>query len=227
MQGIHSRLAAALLAMAAVGAVGANPAEGGAGEGGAFVLEGDLSAFYASGDFVVWNPGPPGGGRTSGAMAMAMRPASSSQGESEASAAERPSVEDGLDVVVKAPLGEDGTFRVEAPAGAPRQVFFYVLNAVGLAGQRYAPTKGNAFLLEPGHMRLHMERPGRFHIEGGRYNDAVYNTWRRSPDYLAAQAEYDRLIKTVEGETEAERRKRVDAAMDAHGGSSPWRRKAG
>ena len=167
---------------------------------GEFVLEGDLSAIYGSGNFVVWTPKPsPGGKRARGMMAAAT------------SSADKPvSMESTLDVVARAPLSPDGTFRVEASVETPRVVHFYVLDAIGLEGQRYAPMKGNAFILEPGQLRLHMSRPGQFYIEGGRYNDAVYNSWRRSAPYVEAQAEYRALIPAVDGETEAERRARSD-----------------
>jgi thiol-disulfide isomerase/thioredoxin len=167
---------------------------------GEFVLEGDLSAHYSSGNFVVWIPKPSPDGKRARGMMMAA-----------ASSSEKPvSMESTLDVVARAPLSPDGTFRVEAAVDTPRIVYFYTLDAVGLEGQRYAPVKGNAFILEPGNLRLHMSRPGRFHIEGGGYNDAVYNSWRRSAPYMEAQAEYRALLPAIDGETEAERRARSD-----------------
>ena len=172
-----------------------------ADESGTFVLEGDLSSLYAIGNFVVWNP-KKAGGKGAGAM---MAPASGNQPTS---------LEASLDVVAKAPIGPDGTFRVEAAAEQPRQVFFYVLDAMSLDGRRMAPVKGNAFILEPGQLRLHMNRRGRFHIEGGKYNDAVYNTWRRSEEYMAAQAEYARLISPPEGESEDAKRERDQQAQE-------------
>ena len=170
-----------------------------ADESGAFILEGDLSALYASGNFVVWNPKKEGGG-SAGAM---MAPASGN----------RPtSLEASLDVVAKAPIGPDGTFRVEAAVDRPRQAFFYILDAQDHEGRRLAPMKGNAFILEPGRLRLHMSRRGRFHIEGGPYNDAVYNVWRRSEPYMAAQAEYQRLLAAAPGESESAKRQREEQA---------------
>lgn len=166
---------------------------------GSFVLGGDLSALYASGDFVVWRP------KGAGASMMA---AASTSGEPR-------SLEDTLDVVAKAPLREDGTFQVEGTVDAPQRVYFYVLNAHGHDGQRYAPVKGNAFILEPGRLRLAMRKRGRFHIEGGKYNDAVYNAWRRSPSYLEAVAEYESLLAPVDGESEEEKRSRVDRSQEA------------
>ena len=213
---------------------------------GTFVLEGDLSAHYAGGTFVVWTPRPePEEGQAATAMAGAstmapastvaqassMTPASTSNSAATASAsgtsasgatattasgaAPTSSIEASLDVIARAPLAADGTFRVEAPVDTPRDVFFYVLDAVSDQGMRLAPIKGNQFILESGNLRLHMTRPGRFHIEGGPYNDAVYNSWKRSDEYIAAQAEYLRLIPSVEGETEEERRVRVDASSAA------------
>ena len=173
-----------------------------AADGGRFVLEGDLSAFYASGNFVVWTPKQAPQGQ--GATRMTMSAAST--------AAQPTGIESSLDVIAKAALRDDGTFKLEAGVDAPRRVYFYVLDAVSREGHRLAPIKGNAFILEPGRLRLHMARPGRFHIEGGRYNDAVYNTWRRSEPYMAAQAEYGRLIQSVDGESEQQRRDRTDRA---------------
>ena len=177
-------------------------APGNAADGGRFILEGDLSAFYASGNFVVWTPKQAAQGQGATRMATSM-----------ASTAAKPAgIEATLDVVAKAALRDDGTFKVEADIDAPRRAYFYVLDAVSHEGRRLAPIKGNAFIMEPGRLRLHMARPGRFHIEGGGYNDAVYNTWRRSEPYVAAQAEYARLIPAVDGESEQQRRDRNDRA---------------
>ena len=172
----------------------------GASAARAFVLEGDLSAKYASGDFVIWNAQQGG----SGGMMAAAKPADQPR-----------SLEETLDVVAKAPLQADGTFRVQGMVDVPRQVYFYVLNAIGHSGQRWAPVKGNAFILEPGRLRLVMQRQGRFYIEGGPYNDAVYNTWRRAPEYIAAQAEYDKLLAAVAGESEQHKRRRIDRSQEA------------
>ena len=187
-------------------ALAASPAW--AGDAGDFVLEGDLSALYASGDFVVWTPKKAAPGKP--AMSMSL---------STATAADKPASEEpSMNVIARAPLQADGTFRVAGNVEAPHRVFFYVLDAIGHQGRRLAPVKGNAFILEPGHLRLYMSQRGRFHIEGGRYNDAVFNSWRRSEPYLQAQAEYADLLGAPEGETEAERRARTDAAAAVFSG---------
>ena len=165
-----------------------------------FNLEGDLSALYASGDFVIWNPKQRGGG--TGGMMAAATPIGQPR-----------SLEETLDVIAKAPLQADGTFQVQGSVNTPRRVFFYVLNAASHEGHRLAPVKGNAFILEPGHLRLVMQRRARFHIEGGKYNDAVYNTWRRSPEYMAAHAEYEQLLIPAEGESEQQKRRRIDRSQ--------------
>ena len=193
---------------------------------GTFVLEGDLSAHYASGTFVVWTPRP--ASETGDGAAVTMAAASTATATSGAamtsastatSTGSAPSsLESSLNVIARAPLEADGTFRVEAAVDTPREVYFYVLDAMGHEGQRYAPMKGNAFILEQGNLRLHMTRPGRFYIEGGPYNDAVYNAWRRTDEYVAAEAEYLRLIPSVDGETEDERRARVDGTSAAFNG---------
>ena len=144
--------------------------------------------------------------------------ASTAAATSASGAGSTSSRESSLDVIARAPLGADGTFRVEAAVDTPRDVYFYVLDAMGHEGQRYAPMKGNEFILEPGNLRLHMIRPGRFYIEGGPYNGAVYNSWRRLDEYVAAEAEYLRLIPSVDGETEDERRARVDRSSATFNG---------
>ena len=178
-----------------------------AGDANEFILEGNLSAFYASGNFVVWTPKKTTGGKAATGMSVAATSVAAKP-----SAAAAAGMESKLDVIARAPLSPDGTFRVEAAADEPRRVYFYVLDAIGHEGQRYAPVKGNAFILEPGKLRLHMRRPGRFFIEGGEYNDAVYNSWRRSAPYMEAHAEYEQLLGAVEGETEDQRRERTDRA---------------
>ena len=191
---------------------------------GTFVLEGDLSAHYASGNFVVWTSKPApetgdGAAVTMGAAstATATSGAATTAASTATSTGSPPSsMEASLNVIARAPLGADGTFRVEAAVDTPRDVNFYVLDARSHQGMRLAPMKGNVIILEPGNLRLNMTRPGRFAIEGGMYNDAVYNSWRRSDEYIAAEAEYLRLIPSVEGETEDERRARVDGSSAAY-----------
>ena len=168
------------------------------------VLEGDVSGLYANGDFVVWNPKRAGGG----AMMAAARPAGKPGDKP-------PSIESTLDVVAKAPIGADGKFRLEAAADEPRRVYFYVLNATSPEGHRMAPVKGNGFILEPGELTLTMSKRGRSVIEGGAYNDAVYNSWRLSDDYKAAEADQTRLYTPVDGESEEEKRRRLDLAAEA------------
>ena len=168
------------------------------------VLDGDLSAAYNNGDFVVWNPKQGGRGTVMTAATAARKPGD-----------KPPSIESTLDVVAKAPIGPDGKFRLQAAADDPRRVFFYVLNAVSPEGYRMAPVKGNDFILEPGELTLTMSKRGRFVIEGGHYNDAVYNAWRLTDDYQAAQADMAHLYTPVDGESENDKRRRLDLAAEA------------
>ncbi|MDE0443091.1 MAG: TlpA disulfide reductase family protein [Gammaproteobacteria bacterium] len=168
------------------------------------VLEGDVSALYANGDFVVWNPKQGSRGTMMTAATAVAKPGD-----------KPPSIESTLDVVAKAPIGPDGKFRLEAVADSPRRVYFYVLNAVSPEGHRMAPVKGNDFILEPGELELTMSRRGRFVIEGGYYNDEVYNSWRLSDEYEAAQADQARLYTPVDGEAEEDKRRRLDLAAEA------------
>lgn len=184
-----------------------------AAEEGRMVLSGDLSAVYRNGDFVLWTPKPKPEAASGAAMSMSMSMASAS---SSASAEQKPpSLESTVNVIAKAPLSEDGTFRIEVPVQTPRVAFFYVLNALSAEGHRLAPVKGQNLILEPGELKITMNARARYVVKGGRYNDAVFNSWKTSEEYLAAMDEQVRLWKPVEGETEEERRDRVDAASAA------------
>ena len=195
-----------LLLLAGSGAASAAQGEGDAET--MMKLTGELSSTYASGDFLIWTPKADKGKGT----AMSMSSASSTSSASETP----PSIEDSVNVIAKAPLDADGRISLEVPVEQPTVVFFYVINAFGHEGQRYAPVKGQSFIMEPGelHLRLGHGRV-RYVVEGGFYNDAVYNTWKLSDAYVEALEAQHRLYQAVEGETETERRARVDAASAA------------
>ena len=126
-----------------------------------------------------------------------------------------PSFESTVNVVAKAPLAADGSFRIEVPVEEPRVVYFRVSNGIGHEGQRYGAIKGQSFVLEPGNLRITMNESARFVIHGGEYNDAIFNSWKTSDEYLDAVAENGRLWTPVDGETEEQRRARVDLASAA------------
>ena len=175
------------------------------------VLEGDLSSFYAGGDFVVWTRKPNEEPAAGSSMTMAAMSTSTSASSRE----EPPSFESTHNVIAKVPLAEDGSFRIEVPVEQPRIVNFNVLNATGLEGQRWGSVKGQNFVLEPGNLRISLNNGRHFVIRGGEYNDAVFNTWKTSGEFIEATAENIRLWTPVEGETEEQRRARVDLASAA------------
>lgn len=172
------------------------------------LLTGDLSAIYASGEFVLWTPKPKEEAR--GASMMAAATSSSSASPS------TDSYKAGLNIIAEAILADDGTFSLEVPVDEPRVAYFYVLNGIGHEGQRWGPMKGQNLILEPGELHLTMmNKQSRFVVEGGEFNDAIFNSWKTSDAYLEAVAEQNRLRKPVDGETEQERRRRVDLASAA------------
>ena len=175
------------------------------------VLEGDLSAFYASGDFVIWTRKPNEEPAAGSSMTMAAASTSSSKSAKE----EPPPFESTHNVIAKVPLAEDGTFRIEVPVEQPWIVNFNVFNAIGLEGQQWGSVKGQNFVLEPGNLRITLNNGRRFVIHGGEYNDAVFNAWKTSEEFIEATAENIRLWMPVEGETEEHRRARVDLASAA------------
>ena len=176
-----------------------------AGEASVMVLEGDVSAVYANGDFVVSGTSRAAGG----AVKMTAPAASASPGDAP-SAAELPP-----GAIASAPIGPDGKFRLEIPLENPGPANFYVLNAVGPGGNRWAPVSGLRFILEPGELQLKMSGSSRFLVRGGYYNDAVYNAWRLSDQYLAADAALKRLRTPVEGASKEAEERRWDRMVEA------------
>ena len=176
-----------------------------AADSGRYSITGDVSAAYANGEFVVWvsRPEKTAGGGAGMAAATSMSSAGAQAG----------SIKDGLNVLAEAPI-VDGRFFVEGTVDTPRNVYFYVLNATSKDGMRMAPVKGQSFVLEPGELTLEMDSRARFVVRGGHYNDIVFNSWRLSPEYVALMQTYNRMVKAVEGETEEERRTRVDRASE-------------
>ena len=176
-----------------------------AAEAPVMVLEGDVSAVYASGDFMVRDRGMAGGG----AVMMAGATASEKPGDGLTSAELPPGV------IASVPIGDNGKFRLEVPVSEPRGVTFYIQNAVSLEGQPWLPVSGLRFILEPGELTLRMSGHFRFVVEGGYYNDAVYNAWRLSDKYMAADAEYKKLAIPVEGTSKEQEELRWDRMLEA------------
>ena len=173
-----------------------------ADETSVMVLEGDASAFYTNGDFVVFDQMRAGGGAV-----MMVKAAPS--GDATRSSEPDPGV------LARAPIGPDGKFRLQVAVEEPRMVSFYVENAVGPGGQRWGRVSGLRFILEPGELKLRMSSSSRFVVRGGYYNDAVYNSWRLSDEYMAADAEYQKLTKPVEGASKEEEELRWDRMLEA------------
>jgi thiol-disulfide isomerase/thioredoxin len=180
-----------------------------AGEG-KYRITGDLSASYSNGDMVIWTPRPKGEGKPAGMAAagmtgMAMSSAAGSSGGGNGDAA----LEKSLNVLARAPL-KDGKFVIEGVIDTPKLVHFYVLNATSSDGYRRAPTKGQTFVLEPGELTMTMNAQNKFTIEGGNYNDAVFNSWRQSVAYKEVNERFMAALQSPKGQTEADSRARSE-----------------
>ena len=178
-----------------------------ADEASVMALEGDASAFYTNGDFVVFDQTRAGGG---GMKMVKAAPSGDASGSDEPDPG----------VLARAPIGPDGRFHLEVEVEVPRMVSFYVENAVGPEGQRWGRVSGLRFILEPGELNLKMSSSSRFVVRGGYYNDAVYNSWRLSEKYMAADAEYRELTKPVEGASKEEEELRWDRMVEAQRNAS-------
>ncbi len=170
-----------------------------------YTITGDLSTVYSNGEFVLWVSERKGKAGAATTMTAAT-PASGDDGS-------RTGIKAGLEILAEAPV-VDGQFVLEGAVSAPRNVFFYVLNATGKNGMKLAPVKGQSFILEPGDLKLVMDSRAKFVVRGGHYNDIVINSWRLSPEYLALMEAYNHAVKAVEGETEQQRRERVDRSSE-------------
>ena len=173
-----------------------------ADEASVMVLEGTTAAPYDNGDFVVID-------RT-----RMWDLARLEQWQKTAKPDERPPLE-ASGVIAQAPIGPDAKFRIEVPVERPRTASFAVFNAMGPGGSRMGPVSGNNFILESGRLNLRMIRGDYSVITGGYYNDAVFNSWRRTDEYQTAQSEYGQLRAPVEGETEESERSRRDQLLVA------------
>ena len=174
-----------------------------AAEQSVMVLEGTTAAPYDNGDFTVFDPA-----RRWGLARL-------EQWKETAKPDDVPPLE-AQGVIAQASIGPDARFRVEIPVDGPRTAAFSVLNARAPTGGVYGPVRmGNNFILEPGRLELRMIRSDYSVITGGYYNDAVFNSWRLTDEYKAAQSEYQRLRTPVEGETEESQRNRWDRMQAA------------
>ena len=199
-----------------------------------YVITGDLSATYSNGDIVIWSPEPKKAASAAApAASMGAAPAAKSSGMSAAKPAKssgavsmggamsmsaasssNKSLRDSLNILAEAKL-ENGKFRIEGEVDGVEVVYFYVLGAVSKDGRTLAPSKGQGFLLEPGELTMIMGDRNKFTITGGKYNDAVYNSWKLSDEYKTAVADMYRLYREVPGESETEKRARLDKAAAA------------
>lgn len=176
----------------------------------AMTLSGDVSAAYTNGNFVIWTRKQGGGAVSMTSMTAATSTSSSDEDDGTKQEPARDPIYDTLNVVAEAAIQPDGTFSLSVDVDEPKEVFFYVLDAVSESGIRFAPTKGQNFVLEPGSLSFLMDERRKFVISGGKYNDIVFNSWKESEKYLDARNAYRQLLVAVEGETEQERRARVD-----------------
>ena len=103
------------------------------------------------------------------------------------------------EVLIEAPI-VDGKFSITYELDEIRAVYFYVLDSISESGMKMAPVKGQQFIVEPGELTLTMDERARFVVEGGKYNDLVFNSWKTSDEYIEA----DRVHRDMYNEPEAE-----------------------
>ena len=112
-------------------------------------------------------------------------------------------------VLVEAPI-VDGKFSITHELDEIRAVYFYVLDAISESGLKMAPVKGQQFIVEPGELTLTMDERARFVVEGGKYNDVVFNSWKTSEEYIEADRVHRDMYKQPEAETDEGRKRQAE-----------------
>ena len=121
----------------------------------------------------------------------------------------------GLNVLGTAQL-VDGKFSIQGDLNEVQPVYFFVLNGKSKSGHLMGSIKGASFILEPGNLSMTMDAYGS-HVVRGKYNDIVFNSWKQSPEYLAAMAKRRTIWKAVPSETESEKSAREKEGMENEG----------
>ncbi|MCY3883921.1 MAG: TlpA disulfide reductase family protein [Gammaproteobacteria bacterium] len=116
----------------------------------------------------------------------------------------------GTKILAEAPI-VDGKFSLSYEVSEVLPVYFHVLDARTESGMRMAPVKGQQFIVEPGELTLTMDERARFVVEGGKYNDAVFNSWKQSDAYVEADQDYQAMLKEPEPATEEDRKAQAEA----------------
>lgn len=198
---------------------------------GTMKLEGDTSAVYNNGRFQIFVPaenkpsgiisiaaapateGNDSGKESSQAASTSSQsakvgsstatPVSMSAGKSSSMAATSmaSSSQSSTNVLVEVPI-VDGKFSITYELDEIRAVYFYVLDSISESGLKMAPLKGQQFIVEPGELTLTMDERARFVVEGGKYNDAVFNSWKTSDEFVEADRVYKAMLKEPEAETD-------------------------
>lgn len=162
-----------------------------------YVITGDLSAMFASGEMVIYRRSAKA--KSGGGMAMGMSMASASS----AKASDSPGGP-GTELVGRAEL-VDGKFRIEGVADTIEPVYFHVVDGVSSdisrQGARMGPVKGQKFILEPGELTMTMDDQYNWTVDG-KYNDIVFNSWKTSDAYLVPKTQMRTLPKPGEDEAE-------------------------
>ena len=205
-------------------------------------LQGDVSAAYSSGTFVLWVPAveslggavsvalldtnsEPQSTAASSSSSSASSPtrgsgstlASSTSMSSRASASSSSAISmsggsiflqddlpEGAIVVAEATI-EDGKFSLTTDIDEIKSVNFSVTNAERVNSPKRIPLRTQNFILEPGKLSLTMDEHEYFVVEGGTYNDAVFNAWRQSDEYVNALSLYQEELSSSEISSEEDR----------------------
>jgi len=156
----------------------------------AYVINGDLSAAFASGEVIVYVR--ESSGKASGGM-MGMAAASTA-------AASASPAGPGTKLVGRAKL-VDGKFRIEGTLDHIHPVYFHIAEGISLEGMRMGQVKGQSFILEPGELTMTMNAQHDW-IVRSHYNDIVFNSWKESEAYQAPKSQLRNLPRPGEDEAE-------------------------
>ncbi|MXZ43917.1 MAG: AhpC/TSA family protein [Gammaproteobacteria bacterium] len=211
-------------------------------------LQGDVSAIYSGGSFVLWVPEvePLGGvasialadpaietpdeaasisgvssmSATRGSGSTLAAPTSSSSSSSRGSSSSvsmtaglmslPDTIPEGAIVFAEAVI-KDGTFSLTLEVEEIKPINFSVRAAERVRQPFRMPMRTRQFILEPGQLTLSMDEFEQYLVEGGPYNDAVFNSWKQSDEYLSAQKLYREKLSEPNPDSADERLERLAA----------------
>lgn len=123
------------------------------------------------------------------------------------------SIPDSANILAEAEI-EDGKFSLIMEVEEIKPVNFSVQDAQRTTEPLRIPFRTQQFILESGQLTFTMDKTEQFIVAGGAYNDAVFNSWKNSEEYLNAQALYREKLSVPNPQSVDERLEQLAATRN-------------